>query len=64
MAVGFSGGEALVPEMDGEREGGAEDLGEDVCLRGLGAYVARHVERIAEDDGRAAEFAKKAAEGF
>jgi len=35
-----------------------------VGLRCLRAYVAGHIEGIAEDDGGAAEFAEEAAEGF
>ena len=64
MAMGLGGGEALVPEVDGEGEGSAERFGEGVGFGGLGADVAGHVERIAEDDGGAAEFAEQAAEGF
>ena len=64
VAMGFGRGEALVPEVDGEGEGGVEGFGEGVGFRGLGADVAGHVERIAEDDGGAAEFAEQAAEGF
>jgi hypothetical protein len=64
VAVGFGRGEALVPEVDGEGEGFAERLGEGVGSGGLGADVAGHIEGIAEDDGRAAVFAEKAAEGF
>jgi hypothetical protein len=64
MAVGFGGGEALVPQVDGQGEGSAEVFGEGVGFRGLGANVPGHIERIAQDDGGAAEFAEKAAEGF
>jgi hypothetical protein len=64
VAVGFGRGEALVPEVNGERKGLAERFGEGVGSGGLGADVAGHIEGIAEDDGRTAEFAKEAAEGF
>jgi hypothetical protein len=49
MAVGLGGGEALVPEVDGEGELGAEVGGEGLGLGGLGALVAGHVEGIADD---------------
>lgn len=48
--MGFGRGEALVPEVDGEAEGSVEGFSEGVGFRGLGADVAGHVERIAEDD--------------
>ena len=48
----------------GRREGLAERVGEGSGFGGLGAYVAGEVERIAEDDGGAAEFAEQAAERF
>ena len=64
VAMGFGGGEALVPQVDGEGEGGAEGFSEGVGFCSLGADVARHIERVAEDDGGAAEFAEKAAEGL
>ena len=64
MAVRFGGGKALVPQMHGQGEGFVEGFGEGVGFRCLGADVAGHVEGIAEDDGGAAEFAQKTAEGF
>jgi hypothetical protein len=64
VTVGFSRGEALVPEVDGEGECLAEGFGKGVGFGRLGADVARHIEGVAEDDGRAAEFAEQAAEGF
>ena len=64
MAVRFGGGEALVPEVNGECKLGAEGAGEGLGLGGLGAEIAGHVKGIAEDDGGAAEFAEKAAQGL
>jgi hypothetical protein len=64
VAMGLGGGEALVPEVDGEGEGLAERPGKSVRSGGLGANVAGHIEGIAEDDGGAAVFAQQAAKGF
>jgi hypothetical protein len=64
VAMSFGRGKALVPQMNGEGKGGVEGLGEGVGFRGLGADVAGHVERIAKDNGGAAEFPEQAAEGF
>ena len=64
MAVGFGGGEALVPQVDGEGKSGAQAFREGLGSFGLRAEVAGHVKRVADDDGRAAELAEKAAEGF
>jgi hypothetical protein len=64
VAVSFGGGQALVPQMDGEGEGGAEGFGKCLGFGGLRAEVAGHVQRIADDDGHAVEFAEEAAEGF
>lgn len=62
VAVGFGGGEALVPEVDGEGEGFTKRFGKLVGPLGLGADVAGGVEGIAEHDGDAAEPAEEAAE--
>lgn len=62
--MGFGGGQALVPQVDGEGEGCVEGFSEGVGFRCLGADVAGHVEGIAEDDGGAAEFAEETSEGF
>jgi len=64
MSVGLRGGEALVPQVDGQGKSGAQGLGEGLGSFGLGAKVAGHVQRVADDDGRAAELAEEAAEGF
>jgi hypothetical protein len=64
VAVGFGGGEALVPEVNGEGKSLAEGFGKGLGSGGLGAEIAGHIEGIAEDDGCAVEFAQEAAEGF
>jgi hypothetical protein len=64
MAVGFGGGEAFVPEVDGESEGFAEDFGKNLGSGGLGAEVAGKVEGIAQDDGGAVEFPEQSGEGL
>src|SRR5581483_9362742 len=64
MAVGFGGGEALVPKVYGQSEGLAQGFGKGMGFGGLGADVAGHVQGIAENNGRTAEFAQEAAEGF
>ena len=48
MAVGFGGRQALVPQMHGEAELGAQVLGELLRLGRLRALVAGHVQRIAD----------------
>lgn len=63
MAMGFGGGEALVPEVDGEGKGGAEGFGEGLGLGGEGADIAGEVERMAEDNSGAVVPAEEAAEG-
>jgi len=60
----FCGGEALIPEVDGKREGFAEGFREGLGFGCLRAEIARHVEWIAEDDGFAAELAEEAPERF
>jgi UPF0755 protein len=64
MAVGFRRGEALVPEVHGQGKGLAEGISEGLGFGRLWAEVAGEMERIAKDDRRAVEFAKKATEGF
>lgn len=64
MAMGFGRGQALVPEVDGEREGGAQSVGEGMGFGGLGANIAGHVQRIAQNDGGAPVFAEEATEGL
>ena len=63
MAMGLGGGEALIPQVDGQREGLAKNAGEGLGAEGLGADVSGKVEWVTDDDLRAAEFAKEAAEG-
>lgn len=63
MAMGFGGGEAFVPEVDGEGEGGTEGIGEGLGLGGERANIAGEMEGVAEDDGGAAIFTEEAAEG-
>ena len=65
MAVGLGGGEALVPEVDGEAEFGAEGFGEVLGAGGLGALVAGHVEGVADDGfGDGGVPAEDAGDGF
>ncbi len=64
MAVGLGGGEALVPEVDGEAEVGAELLGEGLRLGGLWALVAGHVQGIADDGFGGGVLAQDAGDGF
>jgi len=65
VAVGFGGGEALVPEVDGEVQLGAEGFGEGLGASGLGALVAGHVEGVADDGfGDGGVFAQDARDGF
>jgi hypothetical protein len=62
--VGFGGGEALVPEVDGDAEFGAEVFGEGLGFGGLGALVAGHVEGVADDGFRCGVLAEDAGDGF
>jgi hypothetical protein len=62
VAVGFSRGEAFVPEVNGQGKGRAQGVGEGVGSFSLRADIAGHVERIAEDDGGAGELAKETPE--
>ena len=64
LAVGLAGGEALIGEVDGQTEGGAELFGEGLGLQGLRAYLSGHVEGIADDELRDVVFAQKAADGL
>ncbi len=64
VAMGLGRGQPFVPQVYGQGEGFAQRVGKGMGFCGLGADVARHVERIAQHDGRAAVFAEKAAEGF
>ncbi len=64
MAVGFGGGEALVPELDGEVEFGAEVFGEGLGLGRLRALVAGHMERIPDHDEGDGVLAQDAGDGF
>jgi len=64
VAMGFGGGQALVPEVDGQAGFVAEELGESLSLRGLGTLISGHVEGVADDDPGAAIFADKAGERF
>ena len=62
VAMGFGGGEPLVPQGDGELKLLAQDFGEGVHLGSLGAQISRHVERVADDDVGAVVFAHDAGE--
>ncbi len=64
VAVGLGGGEALVPEVDGEGELGAEVFGECLGLGGLGALVAGHVEGVADDGLGDVVLAEEAGDGL
>jgi len=64
LAMGLSGGQALIPQVDGDAGFGGEGLGELLRLGGLGAEIAGHVERIAHDDMGAGVLAQQAGEGF
>ena len=64
MAVSFGGGEALVPQVNGESKGFAQRFGKGMGLGSLGTDVAGHIQGIAENDGGAAKFAEDAAQGF
>jgi hypothetical protein len=61
--VGFAGGEALIPEFDGELGEVGEFLGKGLDFGGLGAEVAGEVERVADDDADAVETAAETGEG-
>jgi hypothetical protein len=61
--MGSPGGQALVPEMDGEVRHCGQLLDEGFVLGGLSAGLAGHVERVAGDDGYDVEFAAEAGEG-
>jgi len=50
QAAGFSGGEALVPEMNGELEMLAQVLGEGLDFFGLCAFGSAHAQGKADDD--------------
>jgi hypothetical protein len=64
VAMGFGGGKALVPEVDGQAGFVAQELGESLSLRGLGTLISGHVEGVADDDLGAAVFADEAGERF
>jgi hypothetical protein len=64
VAMGFGRGEALVPQVHGERKGVSEGICEGLGFGGLGADVAGHVKRVAEDDRCAPILAEETAEGF
>ncbi len=61
LAMGLGGGEALIPEMDGDAGFSGEGGGKLLRLGGLGALIARHVERIAHNDVGAGVLAEEAA---
>ena len=48
--VGFGGGEALVPEVDGELGALVQVVGEKAHFFGLGAFGATHAQGQADDD--------------
>ncbi len=63
--VGFSGGEALIEEVDDE--GGvlrSERIGEGFCLESLGTEVARGIERETNNEAGNRMFAQQAGDGF
>lgn len=64
VAMGFGRSQALVPQVDGQREGGAEGVRERLGSLCLGADVTGHIQRVTEDDGRALVFAEEAGEGL
>ena len=65
VAVGFGGGKALIPEMDGEAELFAERGGKGLSAGGLRALVAGHVEWVADDGfGDRRVLAQDAGDGF
>ena len=49
--MGFAGGEAFVPEMEGQAGEGGEFSGEGLGFGGLTALVAGEMDGIADDDG-------------
>jgi hypothetical protein len=61
MAMRFSRGQALVPQVDRQVKGSAQLLGKSVRFGSLGAEISGHIERIAQNDGRTVEFAQEAA---
>jgi len=64
LAMGLGGGEPLIPEVDGDAGFCGESSSELLRLGGLGAEIAGHVERIADDNLGAGVLAQQAAEGF
>ncbi len=76
-SVGLGGGEALIPEVDGEAGSVCRFLGFGCCVgdqrfelihktvnaRGLPAAIAGEVQRIADDDAGAAVAAREAQDG-
>jgi hypothetical protein len=64
VAVGFGGGEPLVPEVNGEGGLVAEHPGEGLNLVCLGALISRHVEGVADDNFDTRIFADEPVEGF
>lgn len=58
MPVRFSRRKALVPEVNGQRKFAPQGLSEGLGFCSLRAQIAGHIERIAEDDRGAAEFAQ------
>jgi hypothetical protein len=51
VAVGFSGGEAFVPEIEGQLGFFVDESGKGLGFDGLGAEVARHIEGVADNEG-------------
>jgi hypothetical protein len=58
--VGFAGGKALVPQVDGQACEGAKLGGEGLVFFGLGAEVAGEVDGVANHDGCHAKTAAEA----
>ncbi len=63
VAMGLGGGEAFVPQVEGELSLLMHQAGKVLGLDGLGTQVAGHVERIADDDGAAVMATGEAREG-
>ncbi len=63
MAMGLGGGEPFVPQVEGKLGLLVHEASEVLSLGGLRAEVARHVERIADDDGAAVMATGKAGQG-
>ena len=61
--VRFAGGEALVPQMDGQAGELAECGGEGLGFGCLGARLAGKMDGIADDDGGHGEAAREARQG-